>query len=102
MTLQVEFWHLVTLAGGAISTFVGAYWALVRMLLAQLDKRFGAIERATRALEREHLELRAELPRDYLRREDAVRETAVVHAKLDSLAARIEMLGMKLVGGIKQ
>ena len=72
-----------------------------RMLLGQvekrLDTRFLSLERAAqeessqwRRVERELLDLRAELPLHYVRREDYIRGQSVIEAKLDGLALRIE------------
>lgn len=43
-------------------------------------------------IDREILILRAELPNQYVRREDAIRNETVVTAKLDSLGSKIEQL----------
>lgn len=97
-----------------IGTVAGGYWALTRLAVGQfnkaLDERFQAQEKAriegrrqsderlqrmeinTQRLERELLELRAELPREYVRREDDIRRETVTNAKLDALAAKIDLV----------
>lgn len=94
---------------GFFATLVGAAWALVkwnmRMISKLLDERFDAQERlrregqrnweeryarldtAVREREREHMELLAALPREYVRREDQIREMTTISAKLDAINA---------------
>lgn len=102
---------LVQIAGALVA--VGAMlWALARMLLAQierrLDERFAALssaaasdrtatatrldrlDEAVRHVERDIANVRAELPREYQRREDAIRAEATVMAKLDALSLKLD------------
>jgi len=87
---------------------IGVPWsgALLWMVKWLLDRYFAAIEARFRGLEdalkaraddwqrteRALLELKAELPVQYVRKEDAIRGEVVIHAKLDALAAKIEQL----------
>jgi len=115
MNVQLELWHLILL----LIAFIGAAWAGFGVLLRQVDKRldarFEAMESARRdaqkhwdrqfgdlaeanrreadgwqRLERDFLGWKAELPIQYVRREDYVRNQTVIEAKLDGLALRIE------------
>jgi hypothetical protein len=101
MTLQIDFWQLLTFSAGLLLAFLSAAFGMGRMLLGQvekrLDTRFLSLERAAqeessqwRRVERELLDLRAELPLHYVRREDYIRGQSVIEAKLDGLALRIE------------
>ena len=119
MTLQVEFWALLTFLAGLLLSFLGAAFAMGRILLTQFEKRldsrflaqeaaralhsehwdarFGALEKAAheeagqwRRVERDLMDLRAELPLHYVRREDYIRGQSVIEAKLDGLALRME------------
>ena len=121
MTIQVEFWQLVGLA----ITVAGLFGGLARLLLASvqrsIDHRFTSLDdavhqqrkaieqqiaqvasqqqvqqAATARLERELLELKAELPRDYVRREDYTQAIATIMTKLDAMAMRFENI---LLGG---
>jgi hypothetical protein len=83
-------------------------WALGRVLIAQFttlldtrfegqDEKFAALVRGQEAergnwqrIERDLLELRAELPVAYVRREDYVRGQTVIEAKLDAIHVRVE------------
>lgn len=52
-------------------------------------------EEELRRVDREILELRAELPDRYVRREDAIREQVVINAKLDALAAKLDNIVLR-------
>lgn len=99
---------------GLIATLVSGAWALLRVMGAQFkreltvrfeameaartegrrqwDERFTRIEETYRRLERDLLELRAELPKEYVRREDHIRFETVINAKMDSLAAKLDLV----------
>lgn len=124
--LQLELWHLISL----LIAFFGACGAGGSLLLslhqkhldakleemdlrhqqgqAQLTARLSSIEVSNREeaqqwqrVERELLHLKAELPINYVRREDQVRRDSIVEAKLDGLAAKFEnaVLRMQVNGG---
>lgn len=115
MTSQLELWHLVLLA----LSILGGYWALTKIIAAQfqrsLEQRFMAQDKALEAnhkavsvrlegiesanrtdavqwqrVEREILQLKAELPLNYVRREDYVQAVATIMAKLDAMSLRME------------
>ena len=109
MTLQIELWQALTLA----LTIIGGFAALGKAAVAQItlsgDQRHAAlvtqvssIERAMREeaaqwqrLERELLSLKADLPLNYVRRDDFVRVQSIIESKLDGLALRIENANLK-------
>ncbi len=106
MMLQIDFWALFTFAVGLLVSFLSAAFVLGKMLLSQvekrLDARFNVLEKKAdeeagewRRVERELLDLRAELPLNYVRREDYIRGQSVIEAKLDGLALRIENQALK-------
>ena len=98
-----------------IFAITGGYWAIGRMVLAQFDKRlderfaaqekareegrhlwdlrFGGFEAEQRRIEREVLELKADLPMNYVRREDHIRFETVINAKLDALYSELRLVG---------
>lgn len=97
MTLQLELTYLI----GFVVTVIGAFWGMAKMLLSQsqahIDKQFEAIastllkqDDVSRRIERELMDLKAELPRDYVRREDHNRVIGGVHLSLDNLRLTIE------------
>lgn len=120
MKVEVEFWQLVSL----LITFLGFTFAAGKVLLNQvdrrLDERFAAMEKARfeagrhwdekfstvieqnrreaegwSKLERDFLRFQADLPLNYVRREDYVRNQTVIEAKLDAVALKIENLQLK-------
>lgn len=99
MKIEFELYQLLML--GAM--ILGAFYGMAKMLLAQsksaIDEKFDAISRhmvsqdaAGRQLERDLLNLRAELPRDYVRREDYTQTIATIMTKIDNVALRMENL----------
>jgi hypothetical protein len=95
--VELELWQLVTI----VFTLIGAFWAVAKLLLIQtkeqIDEKFKAIsshmktqDESSRRLERELMELKAELPRDYVRREDYTQAIAIVMTKIDALGLRME------------
>lgn len=120
MNLQIELWQLISL----LSAFCAACGAFGKLLLDQmqrhLDERFqvqeearqeghqqlarrlDAIEAAKREeahqwlrVERELLELKADLPMRFVQREDYVRGQSVLEAKFDALALKIENIQLR-------
>ncbi|WP_295377206.1 hypothetical protein [uncultured Pseudacidovorax sp.] len=102
MTLQVEFTWLV----GLFFTFLGACVGMGKVLLMlqqrhqddlhrQLKEELSAISTARakdsgelQRIERDWLTWKADLPLQYVRREDYVRNQTVIEAKLDALAGQ--------------
>ena len=113
MTVQIEFWQLLTGLVGLLLSFLGFVFAAGRILLSQVDirlnNRFTSLEAAlaqhseeegkTAAqvleLERAFLKWQAELPMQYVRREDYVRNQTVIEAKLDRLYEKIEVVQLQ-------
>lgn len=104
MGIEITLWQLVIL----LLAFFGACAGAGKLLLAQtqrhLDQRFlvmatrlDGIEAANREetnqwkrVERELMSLKADLPLQYVRREDYIRGQSVIEAKLDGLAVKLE------------
>lgn len=120
MTIQLELWQLITL----LLAFFSCVGIFGKVLLAQFERRLGERfqaqdeareagarslrealnqhiidERKTSAqvvsLERDFLNWKAELPVQYVRREDYVRNQTIIEAKLDAVALKIENLQLK-------
>ena len=120
MIFQIEFTWLV----GLLIAFFGVVWAFGKVLLDQIEKRLGerfagqekmrgesqkhwdtkfaAIEAAGREessqwqrIERELLSLKAELPVQYVRREDYIRNQTVIEAKIDRVFGKLELLQLQ-------
>lgn len=113
MMLQLDLGTLMT----ALIALVAAFWGMAKVLMWQfnksLDTKFDAMgkrmdgqdkefedikrrldkqEENDKQLERGVLELRAELPRDYVRREDFTRVIGSFEIKVDNLRLTIERL----------
>lgn len=120
MDIRVDFWQLVSLLLGFLAAATTAAKALFGQIDRRLDERFAALEdaRATadgvmqdairrhadeegrtaaqlQLLERDFLRWQAELPLQYVRREDYVRNQTVIEAKLDAVALKIENIQLK-------
>jgi len=102
--LSVEPIYLIWIAG-LLLAFLGALAGVGRWLLAQfqrrIDDRFASLAedaRSWRQTERNLMELRAHVSEHYVRREDYVRNQSVVEAKLDALAAKLEMMQTRGIG----
>ena len=120
MIIKVEFWQLVSL----LLSFLGFVAVVGKVLLSQIDKRldtkFTAQETAQKAgdkaihdtlrnhiaeeskntgqlieLERQFLNWKGDLPLQYVRREDFIRNQTIIESKLDGLAVRLENAQLK-------
>ena len=108
MSIQLEAWHILSLAVSLVGANAAAVrWGRDRESKA-LDGRFAALERlierrfaaleAGRAreaenlhkLERELLKMQADMPLNYVRREDYLRGQSVMEAKLDAIAHSVQ------------
>lgn len=104
MTLIVEPIHIVYL-GILLAAFVTGLWRLGSWLVANVEKRIddrfsvlAAESQAWRQVERDLMALRAELPREYVRREDYIRGQSVLEAKIDAVAAKLEVVKLQGAG----
>lgn len=102
MTFQLEPYQLFMI----LVAIVGGIWAVGRMVWGQIEKnldtKFEGIAAAhdeakkanenTNRLERQFLELKADMPLNYVRREDYIRGQTVIEAKLDALASKLEIV----------
>lgn len=104
VNFDLNLTHLITIA----SIFFGMLWGLVKILAAQQEKaleaKFTALGAAignvgtdlrkeadaTRQLETAFLLFKADLPRDYVRRDDFVRAVATIETRIDNFALRME------------
>ena len=104
MTFELTMANLISLAG----LFFGALWALLKVIGAQAERRanekFAALQSsisqvgidmrreadAARMLETSFLRFQAELPRDYVRRDDFVQAIGSISTRIDNFALRVE------------
>lgn len=120
MTVSLELWQIITL----LLTFFGSVAGFGKVLVDQFERRqaerFDAHDKARaegqkamrdifdqhlneerrnanalQALERDFLRWQADLPVQYVRREDYVRGQVIIEAKLDALYNKIEIVQLK-------
>lgn len=103
MTLQIEFWQLMTFLVGLLLGFLSFAYGVGKSFLARLDKNFEEQMRALfelsaktennlDRLERDFLRFQADLPLHYVRREDYVRGQSVIEAKLDAVMSELKVV----------
>lgn len=99
MTLQVEFWTVVSF----LLTFMGFVGGLAKWLFSKTEERqaarFASLEQALQQsasnwgeLEKEFMRFKADLPLNYVRREDYIRGQTVIEAELDALYNKLEVV----------
>ena len=117
--ITVDIWQLLgvlgTLMGMMLSIMIAASKALIKQFEKRLDEKFSSMDASRSAaqqhwdnqfaslekaaideakgwqrLEREMMQMKVDLPKDYVRRDDYVRNQSVIESKIDGLAIRIE------------
>lgn len=108
-TVQIEVWHLITLFVAFVGGVATAGWLLLQQIDKRLAARFTSMAEAhakmeadaqrnteaMRDLERDFLKFRGDLPLEYVRREDFIRNQSVIEAKLDAVALHIQNLQLQ-------
>ncbi|SDI83907.1 hypothetical protein SAMN05216588_12621 [Pseudomonas flavescens] len=110
---QLGIAELIGWAISLLGIFTTIVFGLVKLLLNQMEKRMTErdqaqenafsklIERqdkdaeALRQLEKSFLRFQADLPLQYVRREDYVRNQTIIEAKLDALASKLELIQIR-------
>ncbi len=101
MTVTVDLWQLLSAIGGGLSVLATITLMLFKLILSQFEKRLntrlkGLEESEERQMhelqrvDRELLGLKADLPLNYVLRDDYIRNQSIIESKLDGLALRIE------------
>ena len=99
MTLQVEFWTVV----GFLITFMSFVGGMDKWMNSKAEERqaarFASLEQSLQQsasswgeLEKELMRFKADLPLNYVRREDYIRGQTVIEAKLDALYNKLEVV----------
>jgi hypothetical protein len=96
-SVSIDFWSLIGAIAAIVVSFATLIWAFSKMFIRQLDRRFTESDAKTSDLirqinevDREVLKLRAELPNNYVQREDWIRFCATIDTKLDWLREKGE------------
>ncbi len=110
MTLNLEAYQVI----GLCITIVGAIWGTATAFFARfeasmkerddglkseigkLSEQMSKESEEIRKLDRDLLQLKADLPREYVSKNDFVRSFTVVEHKLDALANKIEIANIKV------
>ena len=115
MNVHLEFWQIIEIILALSGVFAGGGKLLLNQIDKRLDQRFATLEESSKAgdlelrevikehiqaenktndqlidLERKMLNWKADLPLQYVRREDFIRNQTVIESKLDGLALKIE------------
>lgn len=109
-TIVINEFQLVLSLCGLFATFCIVVWAFGTLLVSQfkehlgqrfetldeelqaMDKRLERNEEQGRKIEHEMLRLRAELPSEYVRREDWIRFSGTIDSKLDQVRGFTDQL----------
>ncbi len=108
-SVQIEIWQLITLFIMFVAGVASAGWLLLQQIDKRLAARFTSMAEAhskmeadaqknteaMRNLERDFLKFRGDLPLEYVRREDFIRNQSVIEAKLDALALHLQNLQLQ-------
>ncbi|PHV02802.1 hypothetical protein [Iodobacter sp. BJB302] len=106
MNINIEFWQALSMGSAVFVFFSGMLIALLKALFKQFEERqssrFTQIETSLvkrdedfNRLERDWLKHLAELPIQYVRREDYIRGQSVLEAKLDALYSKLEVTQLR-------
>lgn len=122
MTIELNLANLIFI----VISLICAFWALLKIIARQgkryfegrfethekanaahylqINSRLDALDSAAKAdvgqwqrVERELLNLKADLPLHYVRREDYIRGQSVIEAKLDALGIKLENVQLRTV-----
>lgn len=128
MTFELELGQLIAFVAGVMGLFTTVVTLLVKLLLNQFEERLAekfasqdlarqtaskhweenfakVLERqdkdadAVQQLERTFLRFQAELPLQYVRREDFVRNQTIIEAKIDAVFSKLEVI---LINGARK
>lgn len=96
-----EYWQLFVFLAGLIAAWSILIVAVLRAMLKahcdEINRRIDEWMSKLSKVERDFLELKADLPLSYVRKEDFVRFEVVINAKLDRLYDSIERLKEKVL-----
>ncbi len=99
-TVTLPLWQMLALGTTLLLSFFGFVFAAWKVVATTRDRNTAQVVKCARDAakkaddnERSILQLRAELPLEYVRREDWIRNQTVIEAKLDALAAKLDQGG---------
>jgi hypothetical protein len=99
-SLTIPLWQVLALGTTLLLSFFGFVFAVWRVTTSTRDQNTAQVVASARDAaskaddnEKSILKLRAELPLQYVRREDWIRNQTVIEAKLDALAEKLDQGG---------
>lgn len=109
MTIQLEVYQFIMILIAVLSTVIGTVKILWARIEKSLDQNFSATNRKIedvahqaaegqkeiRALERQFLEFKADMPFRYIARDDYIRGQTILEQKLDAVAQKLENVQIK-------
>ncbi|MCD7046660.1 MULTISPECIES: hypothetical protein [Pseudomonas] len=97
-TFEMPVWQMISIAVTILGAFVGVMKMLLVQMERRLDQRFAVVDKDSERLRQVEIgleRLRGEMPLNYVRREDWVRNQSIIEAKLDGLALKLENVQLK-------
>lgn len=109
MTIQLEVYQFIMILIAVLSTVIGTVKILWARIEKSLDQNFSATNRKIedvahqaaegqkeiRALERQFLEFKADMPFRYIARDDYIWGQTILEQKLDAVAQKLENVQIK-------
>lgn len=109
MTIQLEIYQFIMILIAVLSTVIGTVKILWARIEKSLELNFNATnhkienvaeqaaegQKEVRALERQFLEFKADMPFRYIARDDYIRGQTVIEAKLDAVAETLKNVQIK-------
>lgn len=95
LTLVSLFWGMSRRQQTMFEKHLDEKFAILQLRLEQIEKKEGDNGKEVAKVERKLMELRAELPEKYVRREDYIRGQSLIESKLDGLALKLENLQIR-------
>lgn len=99
LMVKIEMWQLMTTAGAFLVALLVMVQTVLRSFYKHLDGRFLMLEKELETIRKVETwlhELRAELPKHYVLRDDYIRDRATMEAKVDALAKDVYIGGKEV------
>ena len=103
MIIRLELWQLLMAIGALVSSVIFAFWLLTGVIVRQAQRTLTAQFKAISdhldiqdgrmdALEKTLTEVRIAISRDYVRRDDYVRDIGTLGSQFQALAINVERM----------
>jgi hypothetical protein len=88
VTIQLELWQFISL----IVAVIGAFWAMAKVIARQIGKHLDLQDARLATLEKTLNALQVEMARDYVRRDDYIRDIGSLSNQFQNLAISVERM----------